>query len=1072
MNTAKLAIKRPIFITCIVALIVILGGISYKNIGLELMPDITFPIVAVTTTYSGAAPEEMEKLVSKPLEDELGSISGIKHLNSQNDEGVSLILIEFNMDVDIDKVSQDVRDKVNLAHDNLPDDLTTDPVVQKFDPDSFPVLKLILLSDLPAGELYDIANERVKPQITRINDVGNVQIVGGTKREIQVEIDQNRLNEYRIPMSRVVSQMKNSGSNVPVGKKESGPRETVFRAMGEFSTLDQIRNALISFSGDVGNSVSVKTLGTVRDGTVDTTTLGRVYSGEQSLDKKGNIVTRGAKKEQTCVFLNVIKQSGSNTVTVCDDVKKSLAGINNQLSQMKGSSRIIIALDQSKWIRTNVSETVNTIIIGIILAIAVVFLFLGNVRSTIITAIAIPNSLLGAIIVMKGMGFTFNVMTLMALSLVVGLLVDDAIVVRENIFRKLEKGMSPHKAAETGTTEVMLAVIATTLTIIAVFFPIGMLSGVMGKFFKPFGFTIVFAMAVSLFDALTVAPFLSAYFAGDGRKENNIVIRSFERFQSGMESIYTRVMHFCLKYPLRVILVMVLIFMTSIVLLGKVKKTFVPSGDRGEFAISITMPSGTSLQGTSDAIRKIEDYLKNLPDLDYYTVSVGGTNSEPEQGSLDVFLTPGRKHDTEYNKNEVRNFLKNITGGAKTAVGDPGGHGDSPFMLIVSGPNLPMVEEYADQILAQVVRVPDLIDVDTSVKKGKPELRVNFDAKKMQDMGVSNTTAGMELRNSVAGAVVGQFRENGLEYDIRARLKPEQRDLRNSFPNTRVPNISGLMVPLSQISTPQSTSGSSQILRRDKAYIVKITANLSPDGAIGNAMTQVSRNIAKNVKLPLGVNYSYSGQSENMAETVASVIFALMLALVFIYLVLSSLYESFVTPFTILLAIPPALTGALFALFITNQMLNIFSMIGMVLLMGLVTKNSILLVDHAMHGVRSGLDRKEAVLRAGMRRLRPILMTTFAMIAGMIPLALGIGEAAKMRQSMGIAIIGGLIVSTLVTLILVPAVFEYIDRFRHATESKILVREEDLLADEKREKHEHKDEIKEAPIAKKARKKS
>jgi HAE1 family hydrophobic/amphiphilic exporter-1 len=1072
MNTAKLAIKRPIFITCIVALIVILGGISYKNIGLELMPDITFPIVAVTTTYSGAAPEEMEKLVSKPLEDELGSISGIKHLNSQNDEGVSLILIEFNMDVDIDKVSQDVRDKVNLAHDNLPDDLTTDPVVQKFDPDSFPVLKLILLSDLPAGELYDIANERVKPQITRINDVGNVQIVGGTKREIQVEIDQNRLNEYRIPMSRVVSQMKNSGSNVPVGKKESGPRETVFRAMGEFSTLDQIRNALISFSGDVGNSVSVKTLGTVRDGTVDTTTLGRVYSGEQTLDKKGNIVTRGAKKEQTCVFLNVIKQSGSNTVTVCDDVKKSLAGINNQLSQMKGNSRIIIALDQSKWIRTNVSETVNTIIIGIILAIVVVFLFLGNVRSTIITAIAIPNSLLGAVIVMKGMDFTFNVMTLMALSLVVGLLVDDAIVVRENIFRKLEKGMSPHKAAETGTTEVMLAVIATTLTIIAVFFPIGMLSGVMGKFFKPFGFTIVFAMAVSLFDALTVAPFLSAYFAGDGRKENNIVIRSFERFQSGMESIYTRVMHFCLKYPLRVILAMVLIFMTSIVLLGKVKKTFVPSGDRGEFAITITMPSGTSLQGTSDAIRKIEDYLKNLPDLDYYTVSVGGTNSEPEQGSLDVFLVSGRKHDTEYNKNEVRKFLKNITGGAKTAVGDPGGHGDSPFMLIVSGPNLPMVEEYADQILAQVLKVPDLIDVDTSVKKGKPELRVNFDAKKMQDMGVSNTTAGMELRNSVAGAVVGQFRENGLEYDIRARLKPEQRDLRNSFQNTRVPNISGLMVPLSQISTPQSTSGSSQILRRDKAYIVKITANLSPDGAIGNAMTQVSRNIAKNVKLPLGVNYSYSGQSENMAETVASVIFALMLALVFIYLVLSSLYESFVTPLTILLAIPPALTGALFALFITNQMLNIFSMIGMVLLMGLVTKNSILLVDHAMHGVRSGLDRKEAVLRAGMRRLRPILMTTFAMIAGMIPLALGIGEAAKMRQSMGIAIIGGLIVSTLVTLILVPAVFEYIDRFRHATEAKILVREEDLLADEKREKHEHEDEIKEAPIAKKARKKS
>jgi hydrophobic/amphiphilic exporter-1 (mainly G- bacteria), HAE1 family len=1055
MNTAKLAIKRPIFITCIVALIIIIGGISYRNIGVELMPDITFPIIAVTTTYAGAAPEEMEKLVSKPLEDELGAISGIKHISSQNDEGVSTIIIEFNMDIDIDKVAQDVRDKVNLAMDNLPDDLTTNPVVHKFDPDSFPVLRLILLSDLPSAELYDLANERVKPQIVRVNDVGNVQIIGGNRREIQVELDQNKLNEFRIPMTRVVSQMKNSGSNVPIGKKEHGAQETVFRAMGEFSSLDQIRNALLSFSGDVGHSISVKTLGTVSDGTEDVLNIGRIYSGEKKLNAKGEVIGETKKTVQSCVFLSVIKQSGSNTVKVCDDVKKQLDSINGSLKTMKGNSRIIVALDQSKWIRTNVSETVNTIIIGIILAILVVFLFLGNVRSTIITAIAIPNSLLGAVIVMKAMSFTFNVMTLMALSLVVGLLVDDAIVVRENIFRKLEKGMNPHKAAEIGTTEVMLAVIATTLTIIAVFFPIGMLEGVMGKFFKPFGFTIVFAMAVSLFDALTVAPFLSAYFAGDGRKENNIVIRSFERFQDKAEQVYIRVMHFCLKRPLVVILSMLLIFASSIMLLGFVKKTFIPTGDRGEFSINITMPSGSSLQGTSDAMKQIEDRLQKLEDLDYYTVTIGGTNGEPEKASIDCFLNAKRKRDTDANKNIVRSFLSDFAY-AKPSVSDPGGSGDSPFILIVSGYDLPSAESAAEKILEQVRTVPGLVDIDSSIKKGKPELRVNFDTKKMQDMGVSDTVAGMELRYNIAGSVVGKLRQNGLEYDIRARLKPEQRDLRNTFSQTRVPNTSGLMVPLSSVSSGESTTGSAQINRRDKAYIVKITANLAADGAIGNAMQRVSALIKQNVPLPLGVTYSFSGQSENFAETASSIIFALVLAIIFIYLVLSSLYESFVTPFTILLAIPPALTGALFALFITNQMLNMFSMIGMVLLLGLVTKNSILLVDHAMHGVRNGLDRKEAVLQAGIRRLRPILMTTFAMLAGMLPLALGIGEAAKMRQSMGIAIIGGLIVSTVITLVVVPAVFEYIDRFRHATESRILVRPEDLLADEKREKNEGK----------------
>ena len=1039
MNPARLAIKRPIFISSIVAIIVILGGISYSRIGLELIPDVTFPIISVSTIYPGASPAEVESLVTKPLEDELAAIAGVKHINSENTEGYSAITLEFNMDVDVEKVAQDVRDKVSVARNSLPDDLDDDPVVQKYDPDSTPVMKLALISSLPPAQIYDLAKEKIKPRIARIKDVGTVSITGGNRREIQVEIDHDKMNEYRMSMINLVSKIENSGANVSIGRQEHGSTQTVFRSMGDFTSLEQIGNTLLSFSGDVGNSVSINTIGRVRDGLEDITSAGYIYSPEQK-EKKETANKNSNRDVQSCVYLNIIKQSGTNTVKVCDSIKKKIEEINKSMAQTGGNSKLIVTLDQSKWIRTNIDETVTSILVGILLAVMVVFLFLGNVRSTVITAIAIPNSLLGAVIVMNFMGYTFNVMTLMALSLVVGLLVDDAIVVRENIFRKLEAKMDSHKAAELGTTEVMLAVIATTMAIISVFFPIGMLSGVIGKLFKQFGYTVIFAMLVSLFDALTVAPFLSAYFAGDGKKSDMKLIVWFEKFQDRLEVIYEKIMKVCLSHPLMVVLATVLIFLTSIILLGQVKKTFFPVGDRGEFTINVEMPAGTSLQGTMDTLRKIEKDIRNLPDMDYYGVTAGTSTGDVTRGTIDCFLKSDRQKDTQENKKIVRKILKKYAF-AFPSVDDPGSsRRGSPFVLIVSGNDLASVEENAVKIIDRIKDIPDLIDLDSSMKTGKPEFRIIFNDRQMQNLGVSSTTAGVEMRYNVTGAVVGLFKEGGYNYDIRARLKPDQRDVQKLFYTMKVPNATGNMVKLSSIARGEYTKGSAQINRRDKAYIVKITANISPDSGVGTAMEKVEKAIKAGVKLPPSVAYSFSGQSENFAETASSVLFALVIAIVFIYLVLSSLYESFVTPYTILMAIPPALTGALFSLFITGFMMDIFSMIGMVMLIGLVTKNSILLVDNAVHNLTEGMDRKEAILRAGIRRLRPILMTTFAMLAGMLPLAMGIGEAAKFRQSMGIAIMGGIILSTLVTLIVVPAVFEYIDRFRAATEARIIVR--------------------------------
>lgn len=1037
MNIAEFSIRRPVFISCIVILILIIGTMSYRKIGVALMPNVELPVIAVTTVYPGASPDEMVKTVSKPIEDALGTISGVKHINSDSNDGISIITVEFTMDTDVDQAAQDVRDKVHLAAKNFPSDLTADPLVQKFDPDSVAVISLALVSDLSEAEAYDLANEIIRPILMKIPNVGNVEIVGGTRREIQVELDQRKLNEYQIPVSRVVSQLCMSGSNVPIGKRGDSGKEVAYRSIGAFTTIEQIENVPASFSGDVGNSVAVKNLGRVVNGNEDRKSMSSMTV------KRMDAGTRISDKKQ-CIFLNVIKKSGSNAVEVSDRVKKQLGMINDMIGAQKKTARLNVTFDQATWINICVEDAKISLYVGIFLSVLVVFIFLGSVRSTIITAVAIPNSLLGALIIMKLMGFTFNNLTLMALSLVVGLLVDDAIVVRENIYSKIEKGLSARAAAAAGTNEVMLAVIATTLVIIAVFLPIATLEGVIGKYFMEFGFTIVFAMIISLFDALTVAPFLSAHFAGNGKKLSGKLIRAFEKIQIKMECVYEKIMRKSIEHPLIVILSAALIFLSSIFIIQFIKSTFSPAVDIGELVVNIEFAPGTSLKTTQTEISKIEERLGMIRDIDYYTLVIGNERGESHVAAFDCFLVAKRKEDTEANKKHVREILSDFNN-AKISVDDVDGKGGQreglPFNLVVSGSDTESVNKNALEIYEVVKTVPDLVDIDSNIDRGKPEFKIIFDPVKMQHLGVSDVSAGTELRYGIAGAVAGKLRQNGLEYDIRVRLKPEQRNLAERYATAKVPNMNGNMVPLLAVSRKEQGNGSSHVYRRDNAYIVTVSANLKPGGALGDAMSQAKKLIEQKVKLLPGVQYSFTGQSEMFSETSSGLLAASILSILFIYLVLASLYESFVIPITILLAIPPAITGALFALFLTGQTIDIFSMIGMIMLMGIVTKNSILLVDYAMQGIRSGLDRNEAILAAGKRRLRPILMTTCAMLAGTLPLALGIGVSAKMRQSMGIAIMGGLIVSTLITLIVVPAIFGYIDRFRTATESKIICEE-------------------------------
>ncbi|HEY1405721.1 MAG TPA: efflux RND transporter permease subunit, partial [Spirochaetota bacterium] len=569
---------------------------------------------------------------------------------------------------------QQLRDKVANARPKLPSDIQ-EPVFVKRDLSSLPIVRLSLQSDLPATKAYDLANEEIKLQIQQINNVGDVEIVGGRRREIQVELDRDKLNLYRIPASTVVNQLGSAGVNVPAGKFEKGHNETVFRTMGEFENLKAIGDSVILFSGDISNSVTVKDLGKVIDGAEDTTTLGYIYypytrvSAEEAGKKKGFFAPKITEVRdpnattRPSLFLDVFKQSGSNTVAVADAIKTKIEKINLAIADRPGHPRLEVVSDYSKSIKANVDDVEFTIFFGVLLAIFTVYIFLGNLRSTIITGIAIPTSLLGAFILMYLAGFTLNLMSLMALSLAVGLLIDDAIVIQENIYRKREAKMHPFAAAEFGTEEVKLAVIATTLVVISVFMPVGFLSGTIGGYFRPFAFSIVFAMAISLGAALTVAPLLNAYFGGKGEKNHNPLIKGFDKIQDVIDYFYEKILNFTLGNPWKVLLATLLIFIMSIVMVSRVPKTFQPEGDSAEFNLSIELPSGTSLDGTHSVIEKIEPKLKKIHDIKYYTIVIGNSRGETNKATIGIVGLPRKERqlDTNGMKQLVRKEVKEFS---------------------------------------------------------------------------------------------------------------------------------------------------------------------------------------------------------------------------------------------------------------------------------------------------------------------------------------------------------------------------------------------------------------------------
>jgi len=1021
MNIIDLSIRRPTFITCVVVLMLAVGYLSLNRLAVDLFPDVTFPVVTVTIAYPGAGPEEVETLISKPVEDELSTLAGIKTLSSTNKEGVGITVAEFTLETDVKYAEQQVRDRVSSIRSKLPTD-AKEPIIRRIDPSDQPILILSVVGALPESKLFDVADQVIRPKLEQITDVGLVQVVGGRKREVQILLDRRKLKDHEVSATQVAARIHDSGQNIPAGKVDQGQKETVLRSLAEFRELNDINSTVVNFAGNEV-PVRVSELGKVEDGVEDETARTFV-NGKQG------------------IFLNLYRQSGANTIKVADAVLNRLTAINLAMAREPGTPTVRLVRDGSKAIRDNVNDVNDTIYLGILLTLFVVFVFLGNARSTLITGVAIPNSLIGAFLLMALAGFTINMMSLLALSLAVGLLIDDAIVVRENIFRHIEMGMSPEKAASVGAKEVQLAVIATSLAVIAVFGPIAFLKGVVGQFFKQFGLTVCFVMVISLFDALTMAPMLSAYFAGNlHRKPGKLwsvtlgpLLALFERFQTWLVDAYEQVLRFTLRFPSLVIAGSIALLLLSFVAAKKVPKTFLPAQDNGEFTITLELPPGASLDAMQKAGFEVDRILRAHPEVETSLLIVGNTDGESNVSTFFVRMVPTKQRSisTTQLKEKLRTELVSFAY-ANPIVKDYDaiGGGQRPFNVVLIGDNLKELNDFSDQLFQRLKKHPALTDPETSYKPGKPEYQVVWDNTRGDRLGVSSAAMGLELRTQVEGTTPAVFRENGREYDIRVRLLEGQRDLRDSFGETFIPNVNNRLVRLRDVAHAVATSGPATIQRRDRGRAVTIGADMAPDGpGMGAAMKDIDTWLSGDMKLPPGLHYSFVGQAENFKELIESMLVAVFLAILFIYLVLASLYETFITPFTIMLVLPLAICGAFFALAFTGKSLDIFSMIGCVMLLGIATKNSILLVDYTNQMMREGMDRAQAIIEAGKVRLRPILMTSVALIAGMMPVAIGLNEASKQRTSMGIAIIGGLITSTLLSLVVVPAAFSYIDNFR------------------------------------------
>ncbi len=1010
MKPWEISIKQPVFISMIMLALIVLGVLAYTGMPLDFFPDVSYPTMAVITVYAGAGPGEIESQVTKPIEEAMVTAPGVEEVQSRSFEGYSVVIVSFNLDKDEKIALQEVREKIANVRSNLPDGVL-EPTVTAYDPSSLPILRISVGQSNTESSTSDVrlaVTEGVLPRLQRLDGVADAVVTGGREREIQVFLDADALSARRVAPQQVIATIVAESYSIPGGSIEQAGQDLLLRTPGNFNTVEDVANLQIATA--LG-AVRVGDIATVQDGWKEQDTYSRLDG-------------------QEAVIIAVRKQSGTNTVQVAERVKKELAA----LAEERPDLNLVAVQDQSIFVKESFNDAMRELLIGALAASLIVLFFFRNVRNTLVTVAGLPIILLGTFAVMSARGMTLNIISLMALSLSVGLIIDDAIVVRENIFRHMEMGKTPKQASAEGTAEVAMPVIAMSLTIVSVFLPVAFVGGLIGKFLNSFGLVVSIAVLISLVEALTFAPMLSAYLFKQQKPKQGVIEAdagsAYAHASLGrIERFYLRSLGWTLRHRLVTLVLGIALLAGSAFGATFLKQSFLPSIDQGAVDISLTLPPGGSLSQTDEQARSMEARLLAMEAVDSVLTAVGGRGT-PETASFRVDLKDGYPMDSfaATARDELADVPGlSISGGSfvSMATGGSGVMGKPIQVTLQTVGDADALDQFSLDLKEKLKTVPGLVDVAVSYQPGKPEILLVVDRRKAADMGINIATVGSTIRTLVEGAEVATFRGEGAEADIRVQLQESDRSKLDQILELEMPTTRGF-IPLRQIAHLEEGSGPTQINRIDRQSAVIIGAD-----SFGRVQADVIEDVTAMIEatgLPEGVTWAYTGELELMNDAFKALGTAMLLAVVFVYMVLASQFGSFTQPLVIMLALPLAAIGGLLALLVFNLSLDMTAMIGLILLFGLVTKNSILLVDLTNKMRRQhGMDIYQALKTAGPIRLRPILMTTMALILGMLPVAIGLGTGSAFRRPMAITVIGGLITSTLLTLLLVPTAYSLVE---------------------------------------------
>jgi len=1030
MKLTELSIKRPIMITMVLMIMVLLGAFAFFDMPIDLFPSVNIPVVTVTTIYPGASPDEIKNSITKVIEDEVSSLSGIKKVLSYSLENVSMVVIEFTMDNDVDIVAQDVRDKIEAIKYKLPTD-AKEPFVLKYDLNSKPIMEFVLSGPYPIHQLYDYADKEIKNRISRINGVANVELIGGSERIIKVELDKKKIAKYGLNIDDVVKMIKANNLDIPAGNFDLDAENYTVRVKGKIEQIDKLSNIMLI----------------TRNGNIKLSQIADIKDSFDKLENKThyfNLTVPDKEKfsKYNSIGINVLQQTESNTIKTAAKILSEVEKINSNMKLP--NTQLYLITDRSDFIRSSVNDTASNIFMGIALTALVLLLFLHNIRTTLIAAVVIPISYISAFFLMKSFGFSLNMLSLAGFSVTVGVLVTNTVIVLENIVRYIKTGVPIAQASEKGTSEIAVAVAASALTNVVVFVPISLMHGLVGQFFTEFGITVVIVTLISLFVSFTLTPMMSAkMLTPENIEKKGKFGRWFDNKFHSLEIWYKNSLKSLLNSrPKRIVLFVVVItlFILSILLTPKTGLEFIPELDQGELEVRVQFPLETNLDKTAEMLTKIEDYCKNIPEVKSIFTQAGifdPFTKGPNVGKVGIRLVP--KGDRDF---KIKEFINNLRiqlidyPGAEISVISPRSFGpDEPSIVLrLKGTNLDTLYMISKKIKTLMDTIPGCVDTYIGYKTGKPEIKIIPDMNKLSDYGITVYHLAIALRGAIEGIEASNYREEGFLYDIKVKYRTDLINDPDKIGYIPIKTQKGL-IKVKDVARIKFGTGPTKIVRLDRAEMIEIKANISKR-TLGEIIMDIKKGIDNNIKLPDGYSYIFAGDMEFLEDAIKDIIKAAIMAVLLTFMVLAALLESYAQATLIMVTLPLSLIGVIPSLVLTGTTFSVPAMIAMIMLIGIVVNNAILILDYTNQLRRNGMGVDEALLEVCPLKLKPILMSTFAIILGMLPLALATGAASEARAPIGIVSVGGLFVTTILTLFVIPIVYKVYETHKEKKEIK------------------------------------